>query len=259
MDGFLPNSLTANVDGHGDGVEDFVKVVEKILESGSSVELELLPSAVLPVQVVFDGNKCFLAVTKSSVRSFLMNKNHQWMEHIFLSQSERTWRHLRNSPHEDPSWQLLLTKLALEVLPKALEPFAHRRWLFRHRYIKLDTSQEWELVYRCARKHKANYHCWDHARWLYDQSPPLFDLVEFSKLFKSQVTDCSISSFAAFLMSHSPHRQHVVDMVEELWTIHKPNKVLFYLMTQSPGLLDESRKTIIVNKQRHSADHATFR
>ena len=183
----------------------------------------------MSAQLSTENGQVFLAVTKAAVRRLLLvhTKLHPWLEAVFLPQSERFWRALRKSDDCDISWQLLVTRLALECLPKALEPFAQRRFLLRKHRSRLESSSaiesEWNLIYRCSDLHRANYQAWEHARWLHNLCPSLFDFCLFAKTFQRHITDCSIGSFAIFLLQFSDHVDALFELVKSLIHIYPEN------------------------------------
>lgn len=241
MEGFVPADLRAESENEQVKEEGFIEIILKLRQKRiSEVELEILPSAPFSAQLSTENGEVFLGVTKAAVRRLLLvhSKTHPWLEAVFLPQSERFWRSLRKSDDSDISWQLLVTRLALEVLPKALEPFAHRRFLLRKHRSQLETESviesEWNLVYRCSQLHRANYHAWEHARWLHNLCPALFDFCLFAKTFQRNVTDCSIGSFAIFLLQVSDHVDALLDLAKSLIPIYPDNQNLRRIIQFDP-------------------------
>jgi len=104
-------------------------------------------------------------------------------------------------------YELFLTHLSLQIVPKCNETWCYRRWLYKQYHQEREQCEiEWDVIYRSAQLHKCNYYAWEHARWLL-QIPNgrlAFDTVRFENLLKSSVTDCSIYAFASFILLQMP-------------------------------------------------------
>lgn len=123
---------------------------------------------------------------------------------IFFPDLSRAWRtKMSNDKDLDVKFELYLTDLSLQIVPKCMETWCYRRWL----YNRIDSAQiespeiEWSLIYRSAKLHKCNYYAWEHARWLIQLATgySTFKFDRFEEIMKLNVTDCSIYSFASFV------------------------------------------------------------
>ena len=196
----------------GDALVLQVDQLKKLLSDGakfnSPLEIEAVSAEVVGGHLVAVGRN--VGVSKQFIRAatrLALSVDDLDILCLFFPDLHRAWRR-RIELGLDGDFGLYLSRLSLQLVPKCAESWSFRRSLLPDKTGQVPAHAvvaEWPIIYAAATAHKCNYYAWEHARWLLAHTQQ-YDFDVFVAFMKSHVTDCSVFSFATFLVRRFPTR-----------------------------------------------------
>ena len=212
MAGILPPQFQQddNTCAMGDQFQELCKMIDESFENETIISLEIIAFEVHQTHfcATKEENIYHIGLSKqlikNAVKLALQTEDEKALG-LFFPDLNRIWRKKLENTSIDIDYELYLSSLALQIVPKCSEIWYFRRELLQRQTFGFKRwNSEFEMVFENAKAHKCNYYSWEHARWLirYDEKfARKFNTKKFMAMMKISITDCSIFAFAIFMIS----------------------------------------------------------